>query len=665
MAAFRTLARVWRVTVAAAALVSAGVAASCSSDDEPTPGQLVLAFQTDMDVPKDVEAMRVVVKSFGVTLLDNTYTLGGGAQGTPLPATLTIVANDDPSTPVSIQLIALGQDKARVVRKAVTTVPDKRTALLPLPIQFLCWDDVTVTEDDTGVTAADKTCGDQTCIAGGCKDPVIDSATLGDYSAAAVFGGASGPGALGVCLDVLSCFSQGQEVPVQLSDCSIALPANVDTTNIGLVVPLGSQGICGPTSCIVPLDRDALLGWVEAGGRAVLPAAVCNKLGTTVKAVAVTTTCGAKTPAIPTCGPWSSVTSLPGTQDASGPTPLDGGAGDAGADGAENFCAGSADGDYCGVTLGGPANRLYTCQAGNVVTSVDCPPGGCVSNGAKSFCSTDAGNDASIGPGPANELGKACQNDTECGPLKCIQAGSGALGGAGPASGICTWPCAPNNPVCSTIKGSAICHSFSPPGGAAFCLEACDPTAPAGGKCSGRSADMACTPLMDIGSTSLPFKHACLPVCNVNTGCGALLCHPDGLCRAGDPPQTQAGEDCTADGGGPGMCNAGICTPFPDPEGGIGAFACTEPCTLGATAACRYQPGVTQTPTHGCFLPADPQNTNAGNLGLCTQLCDCTTLCSNPGFECLEFPVGTASDFTGPWMGYCGPTGSGTPANGC
>ncbi len=663
---------------AALALVSAFTfitAASCSGDDPPQKGQLVIAFQSDMEVPKDVEAMRVLVKSFGVTLLDNTYPLGSGAERTQLPATLTIVANDDPSTPVSIQLIALAGSKAHVVRKAITTVPDKRTALLHMPIQFLCWDEVTVTEDDTGVTASDKTCGEQTCVAGACKDPTIDSATLGNYKAAEVFGGASGPGTLGACLDVLACFEKGAEVPVDLGDCSVALPGPLETTNIGLVVPPGGQGICGAGACIVPLDRDALLGWSESGGRAVLPAAVCNKLGSSVTAVAVTSSCTGKTPGIPTCGPWSSVSGLPGAEDASPPTKLDGGPSGEDASGLDggvtpNVCAGQPDGDYCGSELAPPAipSTLYSCSGGKLIVGTPCP-GGCTPGGGKGSCSggkPDAGTDSGgIGPGPAAELGKKCQADAQCGKLKCVRHDAVSFASGGPANGVCTWPCAIGNNVCGTIKTGAICHAFSPPNGDAYCLEGCNPQAAAGVNCGGRDKDMACTMLIDIASqTPAP---ACLPLCNTKAECGTLSCHPDGLCRGADPSPTAIGQNCGVDAG-PGVCGAGICTPYISPEAGFVTEACTEPCTLGAIGSCRYQPGVSPNPDHGCFEPADPSSPTPGNLGLCAQLCGCKTFqvnCADPAFHCLPFPAGTSTVYTTDWDGYCGPpTGTSSPG-GC
>ena len=127
----------------------------------------------------------------------------------------------------------------------------------------------------------------------------IDVSTLADYAGELVFGGVGAPGlAGGQCLDVLGCFAKGATVAPD-GNCSVALPGgSEENANVGLVMPLNGQGICGTEACIVALERDDLLGWKFENGRAVLPKAVCDRLGKDIDALAVTGACVTKTTSV-------------------------------------------------------------------------------------------------------------------------------------------------------------------------------------------------------------------------------------------------------------------------------------------------------------------------------------------------------------------------------
>jgi hypothetical protein len=194
-----------------------------------------------------------------------------------------------------------------------------------MPIQWLC----DGTAKQTGPFTVESTCGaGQSCVGGTCVDSKVDSSKLPSYSAPDVFGGGTGAGD-GACFDTLGCFAKGSSVALTADGgCSIAKPEGGGDVSIGLVKAPGTDGICGPEACIIPLDADGEGGWTEQNGLIVLPQAVCDKVGSgDVKALAVTTACAQKTSALPPCGAWSSVTTTPATTDAGAPSADAGGGG--------------------------------------------------------------------------------------------------------------------------------------------------------------------------------------------------------------------------------------------------------------------------------------------------------------------------------------------------
>lgn len=310
---------------ATAALLTALLTAGCSSETPDAKGQLMLAVKTDMSIPKDIDRVGIRISSLGVLVHDYEYPVGPDPN-LRIPATLAVVAGDDPSKPVHIQVWARQSGKIRVLRDIVTTVPANRIAMMPVPIQWLC--DGSGQEQDTSILS---TCGEGlTCLAGACVSNVVDSSLLPDYDPKQVFGGGKASGG-GSCFDTLACFSEGAVVAVDTGTCSVASPTDASSVNVGLVMPPGDDGICGPEACIVPVDRDPDYGWQVDGDRLLLPSAVCAKLQDgSILGVAVTTACETKTGAVPVCGPWSSVGADAGTFDAG--APADAGLGDASAD---------------------------------------------------------------------------------------------------------------------------------------------------------------------------------------------------------------------------------------------------------------------------------------------------------------------------------------------
>ncbi|WP_437730273.1 hypothetical protein [Sorangium sp. So ce1335] len=306
------------------ALLALGAASGGGAGCSGSKGQLMFAFQTDMSLPKDIDAIRVLVTLEGTVIFDQTYRSLGSEEGIKLPATLGFLTPDDPSQALRLRVIATqgGDDQIRVLREVVTTVPEDRTALLAVPLHFLCYGsgeaernpDGTVKRDGTNaVVARNSLCDEgQTCEAGACVKAVKPSEELIEYEPTLVFGGGDGDGS-GLCFDTVGCFEQGV-ASAELSDatageCRARLPHRGTEINVALLTRGG--GICGDRACYVPMDAQSTTGWRAADdGWITLPEAVCTKAkeGKLVGlAVAdASETCPMKDAKVPTCGPWSS-----------------------------------------------------------------------------------------------------------------------------------------------------------------------------------------------------------------------------------------------------------------------------------------------------------------------------------------------------------------------
>ncbi|HYP88708.1 MAG TPA: hypothetical protein VEQ59_11155, partial [Polyangiaceae bacterium] len=183
------------------ALMGAAVwaTASCSSGETKPRGQLIIALSTDMSVTKDMDEVRVqVFRADGTALPDRQIPVLPAEPapfGKPLPGTLAIVPPDAGGQQLLIRVSARHLDPrtnvklTRVVREAVVKVPTDRTAMLRMPLRWLCdgrVKPIAGSDDDSYSSDCDK---DETCIAGECVPAEVDANALPDYTPEQVFGG--------------------------------------------------------------------------------------------------------------------------------------------------------------------------------------------------------------------------------------------------------------------------------------------------------------------------------------------------------------------------------------------------------------------------------------------------------------------------------------------
>ncbi|MBK8219170.1 MAG: hypothetical protein IPK71_36050 [Myxococcales bacterium] len=308
-----------RGVIAAGVLAGAvGVSVACTKDP---PGEVVLSFQTDMSVPKDVSAVVLSITSSGRTLFEEQYNVG--PTGVKLPSTFGVVEGEK-DEPVTIKLIALKGTKPVVLREVVTKIPKGRVAGMKMPIEWLCAGESSVKGEIR--QAAENQCpAGQTCSAGSCVPS--DSFPLDDpYDAKNVFGGGDDKGQGGSCFSTESCFSAVQTVAVTPVDDGSACAFTLDgVRNVALEPEDRATGIgTGPNGTgpfLVPLDQGKS-GFELQGSRVTLPRAVCTRIakgiaGTSERLrVYATRSCSPKTNRTPTCGAWSAVTKPTPTEDA-------------------------------------------------------------------------------------------------------------------------------------------------------------------------------------------------------------------------------------------------------------------------------------------------------------------------------------------------------------
>jgi hypothetical protein len=329
-------------------------------------GELVVTMQTDMSLPKDVDGFRVRVLVNGAEHYAKTFLVDPSKpDSVRVPATLAVVEGAEPNQPVEVLVTALRGTEARTLNRTVTTIPDDHVAMLRVPIQWLCSDQV-VQADKSDPDSVDTKCKanadgeDTACVAGTCQPVKTSADSLPTFDEKEVYGGGKADGGGGVCFPTEDCFDAGFAVPLEKvgGKCTVTLSAKAGAPVNFAVKTSGAEagGICRGANCWVPLDQSDLFGWQElksapsgtatvvsngaagapdtessdgeggasnggapsSGGTSSggtrwfrLPDGVCDRVESDKSVSVFASTSSAclvtKSPKYPTCGPWSSV----------------------------------------------------------------------------------------------------------------------------------------------------------------------------------------------------------------------------------------------------------------------------------------------------------------------------------------------------------------------
>ncbi|MGZ6096070.1 MAG: LamG domain-containing protein [Polyangiales bacterium] len=384
---FRRLLR----TAFVAGLAAAASSAACSGKKNT---ELVIAIQTDMRIPKDLDAVTLeIADQNGNMFMRQSFLVG--PDGLHLPATIGVVAKS-PSDVIDITVTGqfgdlYPEDKEQhghVVRRARFSFAEGRTGLVRMPLRFSCYD-------------FQHNCTDgQTCVAGVCKViSAIDGASLPEFTPDQVYGaGSNTDGVGGKCWDPATCLqanvvlakshddtSTGEcffpigSAPVDGADGGVtgdpdgSAPRDaggsfkfkaLDPTkplNVFMVVTEKDHGFCDDTgTCRVPLDQDVEEGWHydDSKTNVVLPIGLCTKIAAGAHLEA-SDACETKVPNLPLCDVDSKLSVGSGPDAGSGDAAVDAGDDasfdaaptDAGSDGSATLDSGA--GDKCGVPTGG------------------------------------------------------------------------------------------------------------------------------------------------------------------------------------------------------------------------------------------------------------------------------------------------------------------------
>jgi hypothetical protein len=314
-------------------LLCASVGIGCSNSSAAPPkkaGELVLAIDSDMSPGIDFDRFQIEIRQQGAPVALETFKeFGQPGQELRFPATKAIVSNGKATTQIQLRIVTgmiegggnpdVGAPQNLV--EFVTSVPTDRSAMKRVHVEWLCRHSTKLEADNY----VEGTCPEgSACLAGECVDWNVDAKSLPTYSESDIFGGGSANGE-GNCFDTLGCFSGAAAVALD-AQCTFAAK-DVDKLNVALVPAKGYGGICAGDACFVPLDRDDPSGWTEDTGRVQVPPKVCKLLKQPeedlhLRGVVATTKCESKTPRIPTCGPWSIITSTRGATTADPPKGL-------------------------------------------------------------------------------------------------------------------------------------------------------------------------------------------------------------------------------------------------------------------------------------------------------------------------------------------------------
>ncbi len=235
--------------------VGLGGDAGCSATK---PTELVPGATTQVEVPKDLGGLRVIVIGNGQKVFDQPYSVTNGIA--ILPATLGIVARGSASTVVTIAIFGFNKNvvdnnvsvngekvdcsnKAwddllqnpqpigdpcgpSVERGSTQTYVDQRILFLPMPLSYSCWG------NDSCTSGSEPGNASQTCKGGQCLDNKVDANSLPDYDPA-LFDGTQD------CFSPTTCFPPTDTVNALALDptnCTYTFPSKPDKPGLNVRV---------------------------------------------------------------------------------------------------------------------------------------------------------------------------------------------------------------------------------------------------------------------------------------------------------------------------------------------------------------------------------------------------------------------------------------------
>lgn|GEM_PF-4672780 len=322
------------------------------------PTALFLGVSSDMRVADDFDSVGLFISVNGEVKYQGVHPVSPTGE-VLLPASLSILQPDEPSTPVHIRVAGYRASQVIAVRDAITTIPSNQISVLRLPVQWLSTgttkgraagspgsaattsvslggvklrssapsDDASFSEFAKFFSGLELPCpAGQTSVAGTCESVYVPPNALvaakGGAHVGEVYGGATGldeqgKAAGGACFSVEKCFAESEAVrPEDITvrrdgatviGCEIPRPRGAALDQLNVAIDRD-----GTPGAYVALNSEAAEeakegGWRDTGAAIALPPAVCARLGASARGLRVSTRCAAKRAKDPTCGPWSAV----------------------------------------------------------------------------------------------------------------------------------------------------------------------------------------------------------------------------------------------------------------------------------------------------------------------------------------------------------------------
>ena len=297
-------ARIRRAFAASILPLAALSSAACSGKKNT---EIVVAIQTDLRVPKDLNAITLRVISRGAVQYQESHVVG--PTGLHLPGTIGLVPdNADDLQPIEVQVVGQWSEepdprlrKERVLRKLRVTFAKGRVGLVRIPLKFACY-------DVTGCKEAES------CLGGVCvPTPLIEGATLPEYTPEEVFGPGGSEGNLAVCWDGAKCLAPARPIAPTADSCVFSLAGGGSFATFDPARPItialttsNGLGYCDSGTCRVALEEDELEGFTWTDGTKTqirLAPGLCTRVrdGKGSIVVQATDACEAKTAKTPYC----------------------------------------------------------------------------------------------------------------------------------------------------------------------------------------------------------------------------------------------------------------------------------------------------------------------------------------------------------------------------